>query len=215
MKKIILLIIFPFYSLAQKMPDLGITKVRIVKMEETIVAELGPVSHHIDVQNDKLYYWYSSNNVHATQGGYSGDLLNGLYTVYYSNKGLKEQGAFKNGLKEGVWKTWNESGTLSRELTWKKGLINGDFRSYNEQGKLIQEGNYKDNLLEGRSKLYLGNDSTRVIKYHHGQIDNARDLSIWQRLYLVKRKTDSTAIKPVEKKHPKPNPGDKTSINKS
>ncbi|OKS87283.1 toxin-antitoxin system YwqK family antitoxin [Mucilaginibacter polytrichastri] len=200
MKKLILLLLLPVSALAQKMPDMGLNKIRITEQDQTIVAEIEPVSGDIAIQDNKLYFWYSSNGIHTTQGGYSGRVLNGLYTAYYYNKNLKEQGEFKKGLKDGTWKTWNESGKLSKELTWKKGTMDGNFTLYDEAGNLKQTGRYQDNLLEGQSVLYLGKDSTKTIKYHHGQLNNTKDLTIWQRLYLVKKNKDSTKVKISPKK---------------
>jgi antitoxin component YwqK of YwqJK toxin-antitoxin module len=203
MKKLILLLLLPFAVSAQKMPDMGLNKVRITEADETIVAEIEPVTNDIKMEDNKLYFWYSSNGVHSTQGGYSGKVLNGIYTVYYPNKNLKEQGIFKKGLKDGIWKTWNESGKLTRELTWKKGTISGDFANYDDMGNLKQTGKYENNLLEGHSTLYLGKDSTKTIKYHRGQLTNVKDLTIWQKLYLAKKNTDTTAVKIPAKKDKK------------
>jgi len=125
MKKILILIFFliPSCLYAQKMPDRGFNKVRVTDSGLTIMAEIIPVDHPPKAKPGIYYFWYGANLIHATQGGYSGKLLNGEYDEYYQNKNLKQKGVFKKGLKDGDWKTWNEDGSLSRLATWKNGVI--------------------------------------------------------------------------------------------
>jgi antitoxin component YwqK of YwqJK toxin-antitoxin module len=107
---------------AQKLPDGGLNTIRIYESDKTVVAEIGEVSENPDIKPDLFYYWYSANAIHSTQGGFSGQLLNGRYTEYYLNKNLKEQGFFKKGLKSGIWKTWNEDGIIKQTSNWKLGV---------------------------------------------------------------------------------------------
>ncbi|HEY2583461.1 MAG TPA: hypothetical protein VGI43_16735 [Mucilaginibacter sp.] len=125
MKRILTILLFLLSGsvYAQKYPDLGLDKVRIVEPDKVIVAEINPVLAGQGTKSDRFYYWYSSNKIHFSQGGYSGKLLNGLYTEFYPNKNLKEQGAFKKGLKDGAWKSWNEDGTLNQISKWRNGAI--------------------------------------------------------------------------------------------
>src|SRR4051812_435661 len=88
---------------AQYIPTLGVNKVRITAPGKTIVAELSTKNENAP-RTDRSYYWYGSNAVHITQGGYSGKLLHGKYQEYYPDKSLREQGEFQKGLKEGTWK---------------------------------------------------------------------------------------------------------------
>jgi len=124
MKKILFVILLPLWGTvyAQKMPDPGFYKVRINESDKMILAEIHPVDDP-HTKPDLFYYWYSANAIHATQGGFSGQLLNGQYSEYYLNKNLRQQGFFKNGLKSGIWKTWNEDGTLKATSTWEKGRL--------------------------------------------------------------------------------------------
>jgi len=85
------------------------------------VAGLDPVTPNLQAKSGLFYYWYEANEIHMTQGGYSGKLLNGVYTEYYKNKNLKTQGGFKNGLKDGHWKSWNTDGVLLSDTDWKHG----------------------------------------------------------------------------------------------
>lgn len=125
MKNIFLLLLFlaPVISHAQKIPDMGLNKVRLTEPDKTVVAELDETDAHPKAKPALYYAWYSAGTIHSTQGGYSGTLLNGLYTEYYPDKNLKEQGIYKKGLKDGVWKSWKENGTLNPTVTWKKGAI--------------------------------------------------------------------------------------------
>lgn len=123
MKKLLFLlfILFSIAARAQNYPDFGLNKIRIADSDRTIEAEIYP-SGGPSAKANLFYYWYSANLIHTTQGGYSGDLLNGHYNEYYPNKNLKEQGTFKKGLKNGVWKTWNKNGTINHVENWKNGI---------------------------------------------------------------------------------------------
>lgn len=121
---LIILLLFVSSSLfAQKLPDMGFNKVRITEPDKTILVEINPVNHTSTIKPGLFYYWYSANAIHSTQGGFSGKLLNGLYTEFYLNKNLKEQGTYKKGLKDGIWKSWNEDGTLSQAAKWRNGTV--------------------------------------------------------------------------------------------
>src|ERR1700728_4802757 len=100
MKRIIIVLLF-FVSgslYAQKQSDYGFDKVRIVQADKIIQAEIIPVDNEPGAKADRIYYWYDNNNIHLSQGGFSGKLLNGLYESYYLDHNLKEQGIFKKGL---------------------------------------------------------------------------------------------------------------------
>jgi len=113
---------FSIAALAQKMPDEGFNKVRITLSDLTILAEINPVSSNPTVKSNLFYFWYEANAIHSTQGGFSGKLLNGLYSEYYPERNLKRQGSFKKGLKSGLWKSWNRDGTLAELTKWKMGI---------------------------------------------------------------------------------------------
>jgi len=125
MKKILLIGFFllSISANAQKLPDFGFNKVRLAESDKTILAETAPVNSNPKAKANLFYYWYGANEIHVTQGGFSGKLLNGSYTEFYLNKNLEEQGSFKKGLKNGTWKRWNEDGTLNQVTQWKNGLI--------------------------------------------------------------------------------------------
>lgn len=141
--KIIFITFFVCFAIgvyAQDLPDYGLNRVRIITSDQSVVAELNPVSVHVATKATLHYYWYSANAIHETQGGYSGRLLDGLYTAYYPNKNLKEQGRFKKGLKDGVWKYWKADGALQSTANWKKGQeIMGEKRSVWQRLPLIHK----------------------------------------------------------------------------
>ncbi|HZX59368.1 MAG TPA: hypothetical protein VFE54_11605 [Mucilaginibacter sp.] len=110
-------------AFAQKMPDYGLYKVRVILPDKIVIAEINPIASKITEKPTLFYYWYEANQIHTTQGGFSGKPLNGQYIEYYPDKNLKEEGYFKRGLKNGPWKSWNEDGTLAVSSTWKNGLL--------------------------------------------------------------------------------------------
>ncbi|BAU54904.1 toxin-antitoxin system YwqK family antitoxin [Mucilaginibacter gotjawali] len=124
MRKLFILLLFLFsgHLYAQKLPDYGLYRARLTDSGKTIEAEYNPIDHLPSIKSNLFYYWYNASRVHSTQGGYSGQLLNGLYTEYYPNRNLKEQGVFKKGLKDGLWKSWNKDGTLKQATNWHKGI---------------------------------------------------------------------------------------------
>lgn len=198
MKKwLIIFLLFAARLSAQKIPDYGFNKVRIVTNDKVIQAETIPVSSDPSLDNGKTYYWSSSNAIHATQGGFSGKLLNGAYTEFYSNKNIREQGHFNKGLKTGIWKSWNESGTLIQLYTWKDGVISGKFEVFQEKGKLKQSGTYKNNLLHGKITNYSPSGEKQQVMYKSGKPVTAQKRSFLKRLKLGRQvKRDSTKLKP-------------------
>jgi antitoxin component YwqK of YwqJK toxin-antitoxin module len=125
MKKILLFILLAGLTRAygQKMNDYEYEKVRIVDTAQEIEASIQSYSSAPRPKPDRFYYWYKANAIHATQGGFGGQLLNGSYFAYYPDKSLKEEGAFKKGLKAGPWKTWNRKGELISTVVWDDGII--------------------------------------------------------------------------------------------
>lgn len=122
------------------------------------------------IHSSKKYYWYSNNQIHITQGGFSGRLLNGSYSDFYLSSSLKEKGTFKTGLKEGEWSVWTEDGILIERMNYKQGVLNGQFMKYDKTGSLWQEGNYMAGKIEGVFKTYHGIDSIMISKYKKGVV---------------------------------------------
>jgi antitoxin component YwqK of YwqJK toxin-antitoxin module len=190
MKRLLILLGFISVSAAaQKLPDDGFDKVRIVTPEKTIQAYLRPVTDDPGMEPDRLYYWYSGNSIHATQGGFSGRLLNGPYSEYYPNKNLKELGNFKKGLKDGTWRSWNDKGMLLQLYTWKSGLKSGKFSLFDEDGKLKQSGSFRRGQVDGLVKNYGPNASVTQVIYQDGVIVPGRSkATFWERVNIFKKK---------------------------
>lgn len=105
-------------------------------------------------KNNLIYYWYKSNKILATEGGFDGKPLHGKYTSFYFSQNLMEKGRFKKGLKKGAWKTWYENGKIKEIINWKSGIKHGKHVSYNSLGELVAEGNFKKGKLHGIVKSY-------------------------------------------------------------
>ena len=142
-------------------------------------------------EGNKFYYWYANNTISITQGGYSGRLLNGLYSDFFLDKNLKEEGTFDDGLKEGLWRSWFPGGLLESSLHYSKGILKGGFSRYASSGKLLQEGNYKNGKLHGSVINYDSSDSTQINKYKNGTLQQVR-IKKNRILNLLRRKSNKS-----------------------
>ncbi|MES2807017.1 MAG: hypothetical protein V4619_00220 [Bacteroidota bacterium] len=203
MKRIVFLILITcgFSAWAQKMPDFGTNRVRISADDKIIQAELLPVKSDPDTETDRLYYWYGSNKIHITQGGFSGRLLNGQYIEYYLNKNIKEEGRFVKGLKEGVWKNWTENGVLQQSFTWKKGIKQGEFIAFDNKGAIRQQGKYNVNLLNGTVKTIDTTGKLSFTRYRDGKVIVDSPSKFWAKVKaktkVFRKKTKSPKSTPV------------------
>jgi antitoxin component YwqK of YwqJK toxin-antitoxin module len=189
MKKImIFFLLLSGAACAQKLPGDGFDKVRIAGSDQTVQAELKESTGEPAMKTDRLYFWYSGNRIQATQGGYSGRLLNGKYSVYYPNKNLKELGAFKGGLKDGIWRSWNESGVLLQSYIWRNGIKAGAFSLFDEHGLVRQSGSYRNDLLEGPLKNYGENNRVSLTYYREGTLISHPFVSFWDKINIFSKK---------------------------
>jgi len=172
-------------------------------------ADLAPYKHHIanedhqlsfytlspdqsvgTIRSDRSYYWWGGKQIQVTQGGYSGKLLNGVFTVYYLNKQLKQQGLFKKGLKNGEWKEWNEQGKLILRTNFVEGIASGNFYKYNDLGELKEQGTYKNGKIDGELKKYISADSVAISKYKNGMLvpeQKAENSKPWWKFWKKKQ----------------------------
>ena len=97
-------------------------QVHLSDSTQEITADILPYKSEPKVKNDRYYFWHLNKVIHSTQGGYSGQLLNGHYLALYPDKNLKEEGNFKTGLKDGTWKTWTRKGDLVSVTNWNEGI---------------------------------------------------------------------------------------------
>lgn len=107
---------------AQKIPEYGLNRVRVIDSGKTIQADLMLSGSGPKTKADKFYYWYSNNAIHHSEGGFSGRLLDGQYLEFYPDNNLKVQGSFKKGLKCGSWKNWDDNGVLLEATKWRNGI---------------------------------------------------------------------------------------------
>lgn len=110
------------------------------------------------------YYWYTSQKIMETKGGYDGKLLHGYYHSFYLNDQLRESGTFKYGIKTGEWKSWYVDGKLKEIAHWKKGKKNGQYIVYNDLGLVMAKGSFKNDLLHGAFYTYDNNGKIAITK---------------------------------------------------
>lgn len=172
MKKILYLLclLFTLSLQAQKMPDLGLERVRLNEKDATVLAEIKEVKSAPPVSTEKRYFWYSGGQIRSTQGGYSGKLLNGGYKEYYLNKNLRAQGRYKKGLQAGDWDYWYPDGSLREQVFYKAGLRQGIFREFDTKGNLKRQGKYRNDILNGKVRTYTGADSVSYSRYKNGKL---------------------------------------------
>lgn len=162
-------------------------KVVVNQVDRSIIAYVKPVKQ-ISMDTDKRYYWFSTNQINSTQGGYSGKLLNGSYQEFYMNKQLKETGYLEKGLKSGIWKSWDEAGKLKDDYTWKSGSRNGIYHKFDSTGKVMETGVYKNNLLNGKQKTYTA-AGVKELLYKKGQITERKKLRMPKFMRKIFHKT--------------------------
>jgi hypothetical protein len=176
MKKISisLLLLFGILSIANAQKyGLDLIKNRVTVSKDTLKATFfitDKVPQHL--KDKRFYYWYTSNQLNITQGGYSGRLLDGDFKSFYAHKNIKEHGEFKKGLKSGIWKSWYPNGVLQQKVAWSYGNKNGTFQEFDAKGRLSREGYYKANELHGKVAVYHRKDSVDYFNYKKGKLVN-------------------------------------------
>ena len=136
----------------------------------------------------KKYYWFSSNQIKVTQGGYSGKLLDGNYSDYYLNNNLKEKGRFDMGLKTGEWNYWTDKGILLSKVNYRDGILSGQFFKYDTAGNLAEQGSYKNGLVDGKFIKTISKDSAQTSYYKNGSPKPVRkERKWWDKLSFWKK----------------------------
>lgn len=107
----------------------------------------------------KFYYWLKAQNVVATQGASSGQLLDGIFEAFYLNKQLARKGEFRKGLKHGTWHYWRTDGTLKKSEQYNNGTQSGKQQYFDEEGMV-----HKTELIRGRTSKSIQSDSTIILK---------------------------------------------------
>lgn len=162
----------PIFMSAQQYED--ILKNRRVQLYQDGYKTLFAVGEYNKVpKRDKSYYWYSTQQIRTTEGGYSGRVLHGPYTRYYTNNNLAESGTFKNGLKHGPWRSWYADGGQQKESTWKDGEESGTFRLWDQQGRLLEQGRLRKGQRQGKVKAWNKDTKTAIDQY----FDQGREIT--------------------------------------
>lgn len=133
---------------------------QLFKKKETYTVYINTVSSNeraevlsnkepVKVVDSLVYYWYSSNKIVETKGGFDGKLLHGQYSSFYLNNQLMEKGMYDKGIKQGKWRAWFDTGVLKEISNWKNGSMNGEYKKYNDKGQLVLSATYKNGKYEG------------------------------------------------------------------
>ena len=117
--------------------------------------------------DDKIYYWFKSGEIHHSVSSIGGFALHSSYIKHYKSNQLAEQGEFDYGLKNGIWKEWYENGQIKQTIEWRKGLKSGASISYDTIGSPIEKGIYRNNKKAGTSINLKMKDT---IRYKKGEL---------------------------------------------
>jgi antitoxin component YwqK of YwqJK toxin-antitoxin module len=101
----------------------------------------------LKVEDENIYYWHTKGQINKNMGGYSGDILHGVFHVFDLENRMITQGQFDEGLKEGTWKRWYSNGNLKSVMVWKKSRLNGEAKFFSKTGELTKVMQYKDGLV--------------------------------------------------------------------
>lgn len=168
MKKIIFLTLLIPQIISAQMKQKECYTVYVNYPDYTAKTDIFSKDKKIKVNEKLTYYWYSSNKIMETTGGYDGRILNGPFTSFYLNSNLKEKGLFKNGVKNGEWITWYENGKIKEINTWRKGVRSGASKNFDVNGALLSEGAYKNGKLNGYQATYTSGKIREKRKYKNG-----------------------------------------------
>ncbi len=168
MRHLLFLLVFISGNLPGQVKNKEVYTVYVNYPDHTVKMNVLNSVKKIDVKETLTYYWYSSNRIMETQGGYDGKMLNGLYTSFYLSGNLKEKGMFKKGLKDGEWTAWYENGKIREIINWNKGIKNGLLKTFDDKGNLISESFYKNGKLNGTFTSYENGKAKNKIRYKNG-----------------------------------------------
>lgn len=149
---------------------------------------------NVNPRFDKYYYWFASNDIKRTKGGYDGKLLHGDYSAFFLNKDLLSQGKFRYGLKQGEWKSWYKGGEIKSKEKWHKGVVVGTSHYYSSAGLIQEKRKYTDK--KGSRIVTSYNDQGGILskKYYE------KNILINTVNYQLDKKGNYVAVKPEENK---------------
>ena len=168
MKKIIFFsFLFPHFIFAQIKQKESYT-IYVNYPDYTVKTDVLSKCKKLKTKIELTYFWYSSNKIMETTGGFDGKILNGPYTSFYLTNNLKEKGYFKRGLKNGEWITWYDNGKIKEINEWQNGLKSKLSRKFDKNGDLIVEAKYKSGKLNGYQTTYENGKIIEKRKYKNG-----------------------------------------------
>jgi len=151
------------------------------KIDATII-----IASKYPKSSSKVYYWFDNSEIHHTQGGSGGYLLDGDYSEYfYPGNNLSIKGNFKKGLKNGIWEAWYDNGDLKERAYWKKGYLSGKKYYYSSTGVIYKMEEYKKNCLNGFTFEWTSDTSIRKYFYRNGKVATP---GFWDKISLSHRK---------------------------
>ena len=191
-------------SLAQPEERIEIASLnrQLIRKKDTVYRFYAALPEHpVRIYPDRTYYWFHSDTILTTVGGYDGRLLDGSYTVFYPDKNLAEAGEFTDGLRNGEWRAWYPGGMIKSIVHWRTGLKNGAFTEFDRNGGKFREGNYRNDELSGKIREYSSDGKFKVIKYIDGKPreEKVKDEKPKDSKAKAKDKADQPAKKPKKK----------------
>lgn len=169
----LILVTFQIYAQDKKTYKLDINS-----NHETKVNTFYTNTERKKIDKTTIYYWTLKREIHSTQGGYSGRLLQGGYTEYFASNQLKLKGQLKLGVRVNEWNFWHENGILKKSINYKNGKIHGRVIQYNLLGKPILFENYKNGTKHGQFIKVINDTLSYSEKYKNGQLKvSKRELS--------------------------------------
>lgn len=168
----------------------------------------------ISPKQDRDYFWCIGQRIVATQGGVSGDVLDGPYTEYHPNGQLMTKGWLSKGLRTGSWLEWDEQGRLLRSTGWKDGRKHGRSLIMDmaggeptgqryRNGKLIEPKKDKRELKERKGKqpdLDKGPTDKPIAKNKERPPRDAKDKGMSKRMRARNEQNKGTKEEVVRKR---------------
>ncbi|WP_123774042.1 toxin-antitoxin system YwqK family antitoxin [[Flexibacter] sp. ATCC 35103] len=130
------------------------------------------------------YYWFKGGTLHETQGGMSGDLLDGEFMRMFHSNQLAEQGKFRKGIKIGIWKTWYPNGILATTQNWHNGVRSGKYICYDQSGNLLETGRFMSDFKTGK---WINLEKRDTIAYKKNIIVKQKEIFTKSEKYRIKQ----------------------------
>lgn len=165
----------------------------------------------------RTYYWFDQGQLHQSQGGFHGRLVEGELVARSRENGLIRKGNFEHGLKQGTWLDWYANGTVKSKVFWENSQRQGRFFEYTPEGKLAVKGTYKNNQLHGLWIAYHNDKIVNKVRYKKGVLVKKDTASRAKKSFTIfrKHKTDSTKNKSDTTKTKRSRKTDKLPDNKN